>query len=295
MPRKSGVVPKHIRYSELFRSFNGEGGPEMGAPTIWLRLWGCNFRCAGFTKVPGAEAPQPPADAQSVEVLPVIESGCDSRYSWAKEFHHLSRTASAQELADKIESMLQRKDNPAGLFAPSGCGAPYRLGLTGGEPLLNQTAITALLHAFISKDNSPRHICIETNGTQALRTNFHDVVGRIHGRRLFWSVSPKLSLSGESRSEAIKPDIVASYHAFGDDGQLKFVVDGSDACWGEIESALAEYRGAGVDWPAYAMPVGATQEQQEALNEKVAVGALDRGFGFSGRLHCWVFGNRVGT
>lgn len=285
----------NIRHSEVFRSFNGEGGPEMGAPTIWLRLWGCNFRCEGFSSHATNRLPLVPLAAVDVTDLPVIEAGCDSRYSWAKEYRHLSKSGTPSQIADKIETLLKTISNPKGHFAPPGCAVPYRLGLTGGEPLLNQTAIIAILNELSDRSNCPTHLCIETNGTQRLRSPIAQRLESIPERNLFWSVSPKLSNSGEDRAQAVKPPTVAEYHALGDAGQLKFVVDGSDDCWHEVEAVLAEYRDFGVDWPAYAMPVGATREQQEMLNENVALGALDRGFGFSGRMHCWVFGNRVGT
>ena len=40
---------KKYRYSEIFSSIQGEGRYS-GVPTIWLRLWGCNFECRGFNQ-----------------------------------------------------------------------------------------------------------------------------------------------------------------------------------------------------------------------------------------------------
>ena len=36
-----------IRYSEIFYSIQGEGR-WMGTPSVFIRLFGCNFECRGF-------------------------------------------------------------------------------------------------------------------------------------------------------------------------------------------------------------------------------------------------------
>ena len=43
------------------------------------------------------------------------------------------------------------------------------------------------------------------------------------------------------------------------------------------------------------MPVGATVEEQEESAGKVAELAFKRGYNVSGRLHCYLFGNAIGT
>jgi hypothetical protein len=44
------------------------------------------------------------------------------------------------------------------------------------------------------------------------------------------------------------------------------------------------------------MPVGATKEVQEQDQiPEIAIEAMKRGYYFSGRLHCYVFGNQIGT
>ena len=77
---------------------------------------------------------------------------------------------------------------------------------------------------------------------------------------------------------------------------MKYVVNGTPESWREVEEATAAFRAAGVDWPVYIMPVGATKEQQEEEQiANIAVEAMKRGYYFSGRLHCYVFGNQIGT
>ncbi|NDB05129.1 MAG: hypothetical protein EBX95_05145, partial [Acidimicrobiia bacterium] len=64
-----------------------------------------------------------------------------------------------------------------------------------------------------------QEITFETNGTQELTDEFGDFLHKwVHFRRqdaLTFSVSPKLSVSGEKWSEAIKPKIVAEYQQLG--------------------------------------------------------------------------------
>ena len=43
------------------------------------------------------------------------------------------------------------------------------------------------------------------------------------------------------------------------------------------------------------MPVGATLEEQELTAGDVAKMAFERGYNVSGRLHCYLFGNAIGT
>jgi len=113
----------------------------------------------------------------------------------------------------------------------------------------------------------------------------------------FWSVSPKLfATSGEQFKRAIKPEVIAQYARASNIGQLKYVVNGLENSWKEVEVVTALFREHGVDWPVYIMPVGATKEQQEDPQiARIADEALARGYNVSGRLHCYMFGNKVGT
>ena len=110
-----------------------------------------------------------------------------------------------------------------------------------------------------------------------------------------WSVSPKLSHSGEDIDVSIRPDCLVDYAARSNVGQLKYVVDGSEECWNEVESITEKFRKTGIGWDVWIMPVGATQEQQEDVQEDICQQTVSRGFNFSPRVHNWIFGNRVGT
>lgn len=114
------------------------------------------------------------------------------------------------------------------------------------------------------------------------------------GIEWFWSVSPKLYLSGEQKADALQPEVVAKYAELSNHGQLKYVCDGSDRAWQEVEEFTAIYRAAGVNWPVWIMPVGATVEGQSLVAAKVSEQAVRRGYNVSARVHAHVFANVIG-
>ena len=71
------------RFSEIFISIQGEGA-YTGTPSVFVRFWGCNFTCAGFSRTNCQDDVGPvPRQIARIEDLPVSEQGCDSSYSWS--------------------------------------------------------------------------------------------------------------------------------------------------------------------------------------------------------------------
>lgn len=297
-----GARPKRVptfNYSEIFgKTFQGEGH-YTGIPTAWIRLWGCNFECAGF----GQDNPEDPSsydldylkidpsEYKTMEELPVFHRGCDSSYSWSQKFQGMARKGTGVELANRILDTL-----PSRKWIHPKSGQPTHLAFTGGEPLMSQSAIAAIMDAFFEMGEVPTHITIESNGTQAPRKNFIDAMKRFtdNGGELFWSISPKLYVSGEQWDQAILPEILEEYAAISDLGQLKYVCNGSDRNWDEVEEATELYREAGITWPVWIMPVGADREMQESHQAVISEQAIERGYNVSARVHTWVFGNVIG-
>ena len=294
---------KKYKYSEIFgKTIQGEG-KYTGSPTVWIRFWGCNFECNGF----GQDIPEDPAtynlDYQTIDIssikhmndLPVFSKGCDSSYSWSKKFAHLANTSSVSDICDKLEYYLISESNPGGKFLHPESKQWTHLAFTGGEPMMNQSAIVDIMQEFDKRENYPRYFTIETNGTQQIRDNFkNEFEFNKHGCELFWSVSPKLYLSGEKWDDAIKPDIVAVYKHISHSGQLKYVANGSNRAWDEVASATKLYRDRGVDWPVWIMPVGADIEGQNKVAAGITEGAVERGYNVAARVHTYIFGNVVG-
>lgn len=278
-----------FKVSELFYSAQGEGR-YVGVPSIFLRMFGCNFTCSGFGCRPGEKSTGVDEVAKTVELyktfedLPLVSTGCDSYASWHPAFKHLSPTYTAEQLVDKMAVLL-----PHGNWLQPN-GNPVHLVITGGEPLLGwQRAYPELLNLLHAR--GLRHITFETNGTQELTREFRTYLDNWHGEITF-SVSPKLSVSGERHEEAIRPEIVFDYETHGIT-YLKFVVDKIED-FDELDLAVDEYRLAGFAGPVFVMPVGGVVSVYDGNRINVADEALRRGYWYSPRLHVDLWGNGWG-
>jgi len=300
---------KKYAYSEIFHSIQGEGH-YTGRPTAWLRFFLCNLQCDGF----GQKDPTDPStyilpykeiDVSSIkrlEDLPVWKYGCDSSYSWSAKFKHLQYKETAVDICTKIRQSMYHPSNPEGRFNKID-GTMQHMCFTGGEPLMKhaQMATIDVIDQFVSEGDYPMYMTWETNGTQPLTTEFATYFDEYPGEK-FFSVSPKLfSVSGEKNEDAIKPEIVKTYQDLSPDGQLKFVVNGSQQSWEEVERVIGEFRQAGVTYPVWIMGAGATLEAQKGQMEnyigeaKIAEEAFKRGYNYSSRVHVHIWGNTMGT
>lgn len=278
-----------FKVSELFYSAQGEGR-YVGVPSIFLRMFGCNFTCSGFGCKPGEKSTEADQVAKNVhlyktfEELPLVNTGCDSYASWHPDFKHLSPTYTADELVDKMAALL-----PHGNWLQPN-GNPVHLVITGGEPLLGwQRAYPELLDLL--HERGLRHITFETNGTQELHRDFKTYLNNWHGEIVF-SVSPKLTVSGEKYEDAIKPDIVWDYETHGIT-YLKFVVGHIDD-FAELDVVVDDYRNRGFGGPVFVMPLGGVVSVYDSTRIHVADEALKRGYWYTPRLHVDLWGNGWG-
>jgi organic radical activating enzyme len=281
-----------VLYSEIFRSIQGEGH-YTGVPTTWLRFFGCNLECNGF----GQDDPTDPStyqlpykdfdliDVQNVEDLPVWKYGCDSSYSWSKKFAKIQKNETCEEVAKRLYDQMYDENT--------------HIAFTGGEPLMkaaqkNTVKILEEMDRLFGRRRFT-NITWETNGTRPLDPILHNYLQSIeHTTEFFFSVSPKLwSVAGEK--EGIQPEIVKQYHDLSEVGQLKFVCNGTDEAWDEIEDSIVKFRKVGVDYPIWIMPVGATEESQDEVAKEITIQTMDRGYNVSARVHCYIFGNQIGT
>ena len=278
-----------IKVAELFYSIQGEGR-YMGVPSIFLRTFGCNFTCGGFNLPRGQCSKEADTIAERIDQfkfyheLPLTSTGCDSYASWHPAFKHLSDTYDTDSIAESIIKLLPYK-----------AWRDEHLVITGGEPLLGwQRAYPELLdHPLMV---NLKEVTFETNGTQPLSDDFKRYLFVKFGndkQRLTFSVSPKLSVSGETWDNAIKPEIVASYQCYGHT-YLKFVVATEDDV-SEAIQATSEYRDAGFTGPVYLMPVGGVENVYSMNNRQVAELAMTYGLRYSDRLQVPLFKNAWGT
>jgi organic radical activating enzyme len=283
-----------IKVSEIFYSLQGEGR-FVGVPSVFLRTYGCNFTCSGFGCKPGEKSTGADEVAKVVEKydtflsLPLVETGCDSYASWHPAFKHLSPNYTTEELVTHMTDLT-----PNRMWAQNN-GNDVHLVITGGEPLLGwQRAYEELLSHPRMVDL--KNITFETNGTQALHASFEMFLLRWAkekpGREVTFSVSAKLSASGESWDDAIKPEVVANYQKFGRT-YLKFVVETVEHI-DEAVRAVDAFRAGGFTGVVYLMPQGGVVTPYDANKLNIANICCERGFNYSPRLHVDLWGNGWG-
>jgi organic radical activating enzyme len=283
-----------IKVSELFYSLQGEGR-FVGVPSVFLRTYGCNFTCSGFGCKPGEVSTGADEVAKVVDKydtflsLPLVETGCDSYASWHPAFKHLSPTVTTEDLVEQMLALT-----PNNQWAQNN-GNDVHLVITGGEPLLGwQRAYAELLSH--PKMADLKNITFETNGTQELHEAFRDFliewVDEVPGREVTFSVSAKLSASGEKAEDAIKPAVVNSYQVYGHT-YLKFVVETEDHV-NEAVQAVDKFRAGGFKGVVYLMPQGGVVTPYDANKLNIANICCERGFNYSPRLHVDLWGNGWG-
>jgi len=293
-----------VRYSEMFWSFQGEA-ELAGTPTVWLRFFGCNLECNGF----GQEQPTEPDTwelpykdydliaVDRVEDLPVWDKGCDSSYTWSMKYKHLATDTTIEGACDKLESLL-----PHGKFTHPLSKQENMLAFTGGEPMLQQRQMKAIVNQFLIRGNVPKIITVETNGTKKLNKDLEDFINIYladMGIRWHWAISPKTwHTAGEK--QAFDVDNFMSYiEGTKSTGIIKIVCNGSKDSWREIDfyadqitryAKLAEMKKPDI----WIMPAGATKEEQENVAAICNV-AMQKGYKVATRNHCYVYGNQIGT
>jgi organic radical activating enzyme len=282
-----------LKVAELFYSIQGEGR-FMGVPSVFLRTFGCNFKCAGFGMSKGMLSQEVEDIAaahvikpfEKYENLPLVSTGCDSYASWDPRFKDLSPVVETDGIVERIMDILPYKT-----------WLMEHLVITGGEPLLGwQRSYPDLLdHPYMKPLTE---LTFETNGTQPLTKEFKEYLqdwvtrdGIFRG--VTFSVSAKLSNSGESRADAIKPEIVNEYQDVGAT-YLKFVVATEDDADEAIET-VDIYRENGFEGPVYLMPVGGVESVYSLNNRRVAELAMKHGLRYSDRLQVPLFKNEWGT
>lgn len=287
---------KRLHVSQTFYSVQGEG-PRTGVLSVWLRTFGCPLKCQGFFQ---KEPTNPssyvnpltfaPKSITRLRDFPVVEYGCDTLYAIDPKFKHLRRTMEIDAVREELMAYL-----PGMEWQHPKTNNSIDLCITGGEPLLQQSALADLIYEINSYPSLTQPtIQFETNATQRLKKDLSDALDLIN-RDSYFNVSPKLfNVSGENYewsganiSEYLDHAKVA----------LKIVVNSSDAAWFELDEKVAKLKADLGNYlpPVYIMPVGATFEQQSDQKEieKISNRALENGYHISGRLHCILWGNDI--
>ena len=277
---------KKIKVSEMFYSVQGEG-KYVGVPSVFLRTFGCNLTCEGFGMPDGEKSTERhdvviENHTQSIHELPLVKTGCDSYASWDVRFKGLSPMKTTEDVAIGLCDLL-----------PSPGWDGVHLIVTGGEPLLGwQRAYPELFNNNLLF--SLRNVTFETNGTQKLHKDFAAYMKQT-SLQFNFSISPKLSSSGEDPALSIQPDIVASYEEFVNEINLKFVCNTEEHII-EALDVVSQYRAAGLNYyNIWIMPEGGLVEDYRANSTHIAEMCMKYKLNYSPRLHCDLFGNAWAT
>jgi len=277
-----------FKVSELFRSLQGE--INVGIPSVFIRLFGCNFTCSGFGMPRGKISEErlniDPKKYEKYDDLPLVSTGCDSYASWDPKFKKFSQTFTTEQLVEKVVQLLPDKS----------FNQNEHLILTGGEPLLGWQKSFPELLEILRTQYGLQYVTFETNGTQPLTDEMVEYISATPEIKFFFSISSKLTVSGEKWEQAIRPDVVAGY--FNDftntSGAFKFVVATQEDI-DDVDKAVIEYNSVGIDIPVYLMPVGGVDSVYYFNNKTVANLALERGYRYTPRLQVDLWGNQWAT
>jgi 7-carboxy-7-deazaguanine synthase len=190
---------------------------------------------------------------------------CDTPYTWRWSDHDPAVELTTRPVDDVLRE-LEAMDVPIVV-------------VTGGEPLLQQSHLPALLRPLRARGVETE---IETAGTLAPTPEVAALVTR-------FNVSPKLANSGNERERREKPDVLRAFEATGR-AAFKFVaVDAGDL--DEIQ-AIVDACGLTDVW---VMPEGTDAETLVQRSRALVEPVLARGWNLTTRLHVLLWGDRRGV
>ncbi|HUV30589.1 MAG TPA: 7-carboxy-7-deazaguanine synthase QueE [Acidobacteriota bacterium] len=245
MKRSERIVPwpgqsaGRLPLTEMFYSVQGEGR-FAGFPALFLRFKYCNLGC----------------------------DWCDARFTWDPDAIEAGELLAPGDIAGRAGRMVgERKLNPGGLHVV----------LTGGEPMLHQQTLSAL----IARMNAAGFdfFEIETNGTLVPSRTMCEAIS-------WWNCSPKLANNGRPQGENIVPEALRAIAATGR-ADFKFVVCSPDDVGEIVEQFMPLVPADRI----ILMPEGTSATDQLEAMPWLLDECARHGFKFSPRLHILAWGN----
>ena len=237
---------------EIFHTLQGEG-VSMGVPSVFVRSSLCNLHC----------------------------TWCDTDYTWnwvgTPWTHETGVKYSKQDYIVSLEP-----GEVARLVTSIGKGCKNVI-LTGGEPLLQQTAWSEMIRHLRALDPQYRFE-VETNGTQIPDEFMSEAIDQ-------WNVSAKLSNSGNDEKLRIKPDALR-YFVSRENAWFKFVIQTAEDLT-EVQQLENDY--AIPKAKILLMPEGRTEASLQQKRLWLADICRDQGYRFSDRLHIQLWGSKRGV
>lgn len=240
---------------EIFHTIQGEG-VSVGLPAVFIRASRCNLHCVW----------------------------CDTDHTWnfegtpwphEKDAQPGYRKHSRAEMTFEIEPA-----EAARRILEFSC---QRTVITGGEPLLQETAFVETMELIRAADPDHRFE-VETNGTRVPSPDFDAAADQ-------FNVSPKLSNAGMDTKLRLVPAAL-EFFAKSPKAWFKFVVAAPEDLT-EIEDLRGRWK-----MPPeriLLMPEGRTAEELDRSAPWLADICRDRGFRFCDRLHIRLWGDRRGV
>lgn len=240
---------------EIFFSIQGEG-KSIGVPSIFVRTTLCNLHCIW----------------------------CDTDYTWnwkGTRFQHANDLRPGYQKFDK-STWIEKCTVEA--VAEKVAAFPCRnVILTGGEPLLQQPALTALMQ-HLRKTDPLYHYETETNGTIMPIPGFEALMDQ-------YNVSPKLENSNNTRKLREKP-LVYRYFAANPKANFKFVVAEKK----DLAEVLELKKNYHIDpEKIWLMPEGSSRQTLTKRRQWLVEVCKNEGFRYSDRLHVQIWGSKKGV
>lgn len=248
-----------LEIDEIFGpTIQGEG-KKVGTPSVFIRFGKCNMQCSGF-------------EVEYETPSGLKKCSCDSFHASDIAFKdYWYKYDAASTLINDVNKFMPK----------------YKVDIviTGGEPLLywNNEEFQKFIYYYISNGYN---LTIETNGS--IDINFNEE----WQKSILFSISVKLSNSGESIEKRINPKALSKIINFVNESYLKFVISDSFIIQAsqEIDTILNQIPFVEV----YLMPLGDTSKQINQNSESIINLALQKGYKYSDRLHIRVWDNKRG-
>lgn len=274
---------------EIFHSIQGEG-EQMGNPSFFVRLSGCNLRCVFKNSI------------------------CDTPYSSFNPEKSPYKT-----IEDVVAGVINLKKQFPNTI---------RLVITGGEPMLYQDGIIEFIKLLDRETERLKdihilcktyEITIETNGTiKPTKIIDAELNGEYISIISLFSISPKLSSSIDKEYKYINKetadrhnktriniDALSEYiYSNVIPFQMKFVYSGEE-CIDEIKDIYDKlkqkykYNTDHLDYVfndhTYLMPEGTTVDQMNEKSKECVEQCIKQGWKFAPRLHILIWGDKRGV
>nr|DAJ67238.1 MAG TPA: organic radical activating enzyme [Caudoviricetes sp.] len=269
------VTPKRVRPLPIVEIFGdtiqGEG-PLLG-PAVFVRTGMCNLKCEGFG---------------CTRIAPNGETvvGCDTIHAVSPKFKSTwTEYTKATDLIDAInkvgDPMLER-------YREFGTNTKFQVVLTGGEPTMhwdNEVLQTTLKYFH----DRGFHITVETNASRNIEFT------EDYQRALQFSMSVKLSVSGEPERKRLNFDAINNIIENSTGSYFKFVVN--PETWDETSKEILNILNSteSANTQVYLMPLGETIEKQLKNTRFVFDVCAKYGFSFTPRAHILAYNDLDGV